>query len=86
MPKKVVNPLLPPSYTPEEYFFLTRTISNLYSKLDDPVDKFLLAFVYELKYTQDMAAESLDKSSRWVSKRMDRIKKDLLEKYNLNMR
>ena len=74
---------MPKKYTPEEYYFLTHSISNLYSKLSDPLDKFLLAFVYELKYSQDMAAESLDKSPGWVSRRLSTIKQLLSVKYKI---
>lgn len=75
--------MMPVDPTPEEYFFLTRSISNLYSKLPDPMDKFLLAFVYELKYSQDMAAESLNKSPGWVSQRLTKIKQVLSVKYKI---
>lgn len=84
MPKKIVSPLLPEQYTPEEYFILTHSISNLYSKLESSTDKFLLAFVYELKYSQDMAGEALDKSPRWVSERMTKIKEHLAKRYRIN--
>lgn len=83
MPKMVSHPLLPNDCTPEEYYFLKKSVADLYAKLSDPMDKFLLAFVYELNYTQDMAAESVNRSPGWVSQRMTKIKKILAVKYKI---
>jgi len=85
MPKTINHPLLPKDYTPEEYLIMSRSICNLYETLADPIDKFLLAFVYELNYTQSMAAESLGKTDFWVSMRMNRIKKYLAERYRIKL-
>lgn len=76
---------MPKDYTPEEYLIMSRSICNLYETLEDPVDKFLLAFVYELNYTQSMAAESLGKTDFWVSTRMTKIKKYLAGRYKIKL-
>lgn len=85
MPKTINHPLLPKDYTPEEYLIMSRSICNLYEILEDPTDKFLLAFVYELNYTQSMAAESLGKTDFWVSMRMTKIKKSLADRYKIKL-
>ena len=85
MPKTINHPMLPNDYTPEEYFLLTRSISNLYEKVKSPIDKFLIAFVYELHYTQSMAADSLGKSDYWVSVRMTNLKNFLAKKYKITL-
>lgn len=77
--------MLPSDYTPEEYFIITRSVTNLYEKIKNPIDKFLVAFVFELKYTQSMAADSLGKSDFWVSMRMEKIKKLLSKSYKIEL-
>lgn len=76
---------MPKDYTPEEYLIMSRSICNLYEILEDPTDKFLLAFVFELNYTQSMAAESLGKTDFWVSMRMTKIKKSLADRYKIKL-
>lgn len=46
-------------------------------------DKFLIAFVFELGYTQSMAANCLDISDAAVSKRIDRIRIKLKKVYKV---
>lgn len=60
------------------------SVARLYNKLDDPIDKFLVAFVFELGYTQSMAANCLDKSDAAISKRIVRIKHKLKTQYKMN--
>jgi len=59
-------------------------VGNLYNKLSDPTDKFLIAFVFELGYTQSMAANSLNVSNAAVSKRINRIRVKLKIKYKID--
>ena len=56
-------------------------VARVYGKLIDPIDKFLIAFVFELGYTQTMAADCLDVSSAAVSKRLDKIRSKLKRRY-----
>lgn len=81
--KRINNPLLPSDATPEEYMILQQAILNIYNALDDPTDKFLVAFVNELNYTQEMAAEAVGKSNKWVSVRMEKIREKLRVKYRI---
>lgn len=74
---------MPPDYTPEEYFFIKHSIADLYCKISNPTDKFLVAFLFELNYSVDMAAESLGKSNGWVSQRTKKIKAMLSSKYKI---
>lgn len=57
------------------------SIENLYCRLQDPIDKFVVAFVFELGYTQSVTANCLDVSSAAVCKRIKKIKKKLKKKY-----
>ena len=82
--KRAIHPLLPQDPTPEEYGVLMHCVGNLYNKLSDPTDKFLIAFVFELGYTQSMAANSLNVSNAAVSKRINRIRVKLKIKYKID--
>lgn len=75
--KRAKLPFLPPDATPEEYQVLSYALCDIYRKVDDPMDKFILAFVFELHYTQRMAAISLGVSDGYVSQRIDKIRKRL---------
>jgi len=75
--------MLPQDPTTEEYNILMHCVSNLYDKLSDPTDKFLVAFVFELGYTQTMAANCLDVSDAAISKRIDRIRVKLKTRYKV---
>jgi hypothetical protein len=70
-------PFLPPDPTPEEYQVLSYALCDIYQRIPDPVDKFILAFVFELHYTQRMAAISLGLSDGYISQRIDKIRKRL---------
>ena len=83
--KRINHPLMPSDATPEEYIFLTRSVISLYEQLPEAIDKFLIAFVYELGYTQDMAAEAIGKSPGWVSQRVAVIKKSLAKNYRIRI-
>lgn len=68
---------LPPDATPEEYELLSWSVCNIYQKVDDPIDKFIISFCFELNYTQRMAAMSLGVSDGCVSKRIEKIRAKL---------
>lgn len=70
-------PFLPPDATPEEYQVLSYALCDIYQRVPDPVDKFLLAFVFELHYTQRMAAISLGLTDGYVSQRIAKIRQRL---------
>lgn len=73
--------LLPSDYTPEEVAIVTHVVVNLYQKLNDPIDKFIVAFHYDLGYTTKMTSQSLGISDVSLFKRLTKIKKMLSYKY-----
>lgn len=75
--KRAKLPFLPPDATPEEYQVLSYALCDIYLKVTDPMDKFILAFVFELHYTQRMAAISLGVTDGYVSQRIDKIRRKL---------
>lgn len=56
------------------------SVCNVYTKLDDPVDKFLVAFVYELGYKQTIAARILGVTDAYISMKLKRIRNKLKKK------
>ena len=70
--------LLPPDPTPEERKIINMIIVDLYRQLEDPVDKFILAFAFDLGYPKDDTARALEISHVAVWKRIQKIRK-LLE-------
>lgn len=80
--QKKVHPLLPPNASRGEYQILMMGVINLYQKLDDPVDKFLVAFVFEAGYRQVVAANILQVSESAITQRIERIKKILTVSHN----
>lgn len=77
------HPLLPHDATPEEYKILEHSLSRIYEKFDDPTDKFLIAFVFELGYTRVLAADCLDMPYWVIAKRVDSITKELSIRYKI---
>lgn len=71
--------LLPPDYTPEEKEIVMCTVINLYRKLPDPKDKFIVAWCYELGYQKQHVGPALGMSEVAVFKRIKKIKKILFE-------
>lgn len=85
---------LPIDPTPEEYeiydVMLRRTCINqgtahLYALLDDPLDKFLLAYVFELGHTRKSAQTAVRLSKAPIWRRIKRIK-GVLENYGISNR
>lgn len=77
-----ISRLLPPDPTPEERKIINMLVVDLYRKLDDPVDKFILAFAFDLGYPKEDTARALDMSHVAVWKRIQKIRKLLEPSYN----
>ncbi len=82
---------LPIAPTPEELeiynIMVKRTCTvrgtaHLYSLIDDPLDKFILAFVFELGHTQKDCQLAAGRSKAAIWARIKRIK-GVLEEYGL---
>lgn len=61
--------------------FLEIMAVNVYAKLDDPIDKFILMAVYEIGYPREDVASSLGISYTSIYKRLEKIKTLLDVKY-----
>lgn len=57
--------------------------ANVYKKLDDPTDKFLVAYVFELGHTRKLAGEVLGLSKVTIWSKIKRIKRTLRECYKI---
>lgn len=71
--------LLPSDYTPEEKEIFMCTVVNIYRKLPDPKDKFIVMWCYELGYQKQHVGPALGMSEVAVFKRIKKIK-DILFK------
>ena len=69
---------LPKDMTPEELAILGTIAARLYLRLEDPIDKFIVAMHYELGYSKTEVAIALGISPPAVTMRDKKIKK-LLE-------
>lgn len=85
---------LPLDTTPEEveiYDIMVRRTcinqgtSHLYALLSDPIDKFLLAYVFELGHTRRSAQVAIHLSKAPIWRRIKRIKV-VLEEYGISNR
>jgi hypothetical protein len=74
---------LPPDYTPEEYElyrFLTTgcddpyDTTHIYKLLPDPVDKFLVCYIFEAKNTRKQAEIALGLSKATIWSKIKKIK------------
>lgn len=74
---------LPPDFTPEEYElfrFLTTgqddpiDTSEIYKMLPDPIDKFLVCYIFEAKYTRRQAEKALGLSKATIWAKLKKIK------------
>lgn len=75
---------LPPEATPEEKSILLEwDAASLYQNIPGLMDKFIIAMVYELGYTQNTVAMCLSVSEGYISQRLSRVKKRLKKEYNL---
>lgn len=83
---RILHPFLPPDYTPEEYEIVMYCVSDVYRHLEDPIDKFIVAFVFELGYKQDLAAKALQVSDSTISLRIKSIRAKLAKRLHKNIR
>lgn len=74
--------LLPPDYTPLEKELFMETVINVYQKLPDPKDKFIVAWCYELGYQKQHLGYALGMSEVAVFKRINKIKKILFKHWS----
>lgn len=58
-------------------------VSHIYELIDDPIDKFLLAYVYDLGRTRRSAERALGLSKATLWKRLKRVKQTVY-KYAFN--
>lgn len=68
---------LPPDPTPEEMKMVDAVVSKVYEKLEDPADKFILAYCFHLGFGKEETARALGVSHVTVWKRIRKIKKVL---------
>jgi hypothetical protein len=77
---------LPSDYTPEEYElfnYLTKgnddavDTSRIYQLLEDPIDKFLLCYIFEAKYTRRQAEKAIGLSKATIWARLKKIKRTI---------
>jgi len=66
---------LPDDITPEEIAILGAVAARLYQRLEDPIDKFIMAMHYELGYSKTEVAIALGISSPAVTHRDKKIKR-----------
>lgn len=85
---------LPIDPTPEEHEIfevmlrrtcLSRGTSHLYEIIPDPVDKFILAYVFELGHTRKSVQQAVGLSKATIWKRINRIK-GILAQYGISNR
>lgn len=78
-------PSLPPDPTPEEKQLLFEwDTASLYQAVPGIMDKFIIAMVFELGYSQTITAWILGVSDGYISQRITRLKKRLQKEYNLS--
>lgn len=78
-------PKLPPDATIEEKELLFEwDAASLYQRVPGLMDKFIIAMVFELNYSQTVVAMCLGVSDGYVSQRLSRVKKRLQKEYNIS--
>lgn len=83
--EKTHHYLLPPDSSRLEEQILNECIIRIYEKLTDPTDKFLVAFVFEVGYSKNTAANALGVTPQTISRRIKNIKKKLATGYNISI-
>lgn len=68
---------LPPDPTPEEVKIVATAHALIYSKLKDPVDKFIVAYVFDMGYPRQDCAIALGVHYKTVWARIKKIKQTL---------
>lgn len=72
---------LPKDVTETELELLEMVAVNVYTKLENPVDKYILAMIYDIGYPHGQVAESLGISRQALYYRIENIKKILNSNY-----
>lgn len=73
--------LLPDDATKDEKDIFLYSVTDIYNQFNDPLDKLLIALVFELDYPQWFAAKILDRQEVTVSLRIKKIKTVLSRAY-----
>jgi DNA invertase Pin-like site-specific DNA recombinase len=76
---------LPQDITEEEVKILAYSSIQLYQLLDDPVDKFIVAMVFDLGYGREETARALGFHYHTVYQRIKKIQDKLAELYNIKV-
>ena len=66
--------VVPRDATREELAILNYTVSYIYSKLKDPLDKFIVMALYELGMSKEDVTVAADISMAILNRRIDKIK------------
>lgn len=66
--------MLPIDPTPEEKEIALYGIESIYSKFSDPLDKLIIAMVFELGYPRQMVARTTARSPKTVWLRIKKIR------------
>ncbi len=74
---------MPPDPTPEEKQIAMYSLLHVYNQFPDPIDKIILAFVFELGYPQKFVALSLDKQEKTISARVKKIRTILTKSHRV---
>lgn len=69
--------LLPPDATREDLRIINTLAVTLYQRLDDPIDKFIVAMVFDMGYPREDTARALNMSYVTVYKRINEIRDKL---------
>jgi hypothetical protein len=78
--------ILPSDYTPEEEKIVSSMAVSLYQKFDDPMDKFIIAMVFDSGYGREETALALGISYNNLWKRMKGITATLESLYSSQIR
>lgn len=73
--------LLPKDQTPEEVMIAQALAVNVYQKLDDISDKFIVAMVFDMGYSREDTARALGMSYVTLYSRIKEIRRKLKRRY-----
>lgn len=72
--------IIPRDVTTDELAIIAFATAHMYALLDDPIDKFIMAMVYELGYSKYQASIALGISPPAVTMRDKKIRR-IIEEY-----
>lgn len=70
---------IPPDPTRDDLRIINALAITLYQRLDDPIDKLIVAMVFDMGYPKEDVARALNVSYVTVYKRINEIKSKLKE-------